>query len=353
MRLIVIVISILLSLILVLLFDFLYSHLNKTPKTDHYLLFSKINKSGEVNSNIFNKADKFYIYEKNSKIRHVKFYIEKGGGKSIFKQYDYIINTNNFGLSQDNHILPNVDSILILGDSFTEGQGYIPWFNNFTNNFEDSKFQFINGGILGAGFQTFEALLNFLLSRDIKIEYLVIIFIGNDYERPILTFSDFEINCLKFYKECRGNEIFYGYPLNDDINDFLRKITELRENNSFNKNNYFPYSNRIYSYLKLNFLETKDIKASRKTLNNFTSKFDEKLLFIHVTDKNESSRGKKSFMSSKAINDIKKKGGKISECKLTHSDFLINDGHPNKEGYKKIADCVAFNIKKEFNLSSY
>jgi len=336
----------------VLFFDFLYDQSKyKSPYTDHYLLFSKIDKlKGQVNSNIFNKAGQIYVYESNAKIRHAKFLYSKD---NLYKEYDYIINTNNLGLAQNNDILPNRDSILILGDSLTEGQGDSPWFNNFTNNFNDSSLQFINGGILGAGFQTFEALMNFLLSRDIKIEYLVIIFIGNNYERPILTFSDLQINCLKFYEKCRGDEIFYGQPLDDDIDSFLSTLTAYREKNSFHKKNYFPYTNRILSFLKLNFLETKEIKASRKTLDNFISKFGAKLLFIHITEKNEASRGKNSFMSNKVINDIKKKSSKFSECKLTNSDFLIYDNHPNKEGYKKISDCVTFNIKKEFNLSSY
>ena len=100
MRLIVIIISICLSLILVLFFDFLYDQYKyKPPKTHHYLLFSKIDKlKGQINSNILNKVEKFYVYESNAKIRHAKFLYRKD---NLYKEYDYII--NNYG-KNESHI---------------------------------------------------------------------------------------------------------------------------------------------------------------------------------------------------------------------------------------------------------
>jgi hypothetical protein len=33
---------------------------------------------------------------------------------------------------------------------------------------------------------------------------------------------------------------------------------------------------------------------------------------------------------------------------LTLGDFHITDGHPNQDGYRKIADCVERNVKATF-----
>src|ERR1700752_5298851 len=43
-------------------------------------------------------------------------------------EYDYYIQTNNFGFVQDTDVMPEQKSFLLLGDSFTEGVGAEPGF---------------------------------------------------------------------------------------------------------------------------------------------------------------------------------------------------------------------------------
>jgi hypothetical protein len=43
-------------------------------------------------------------------------------------EYDYRFRTNNLGLARDADVAPGLTSLLLLGDSFTEGQWAQPWF---------------------------------------------------------------------------------------------------------------------------------------------------------------------------------------------------------------------------------
>ena len=77
--------------------------------------------------------------------------------------------TNNFGLVQNNNISREKNSILFLGDSFTEGQGYSAWINKFFFK----KFQIINGGLLGKRYKQFEYLENHI-SENFKISKVIV-----------------------------------------------------------------------------------------------------------------------------------------------------------------------------------
>jgi hypothetical protein len=72
---------------------------------------------------------------------------------SYSTEYAYKFKTNNFGLVQDKDLVRGVKSILLLGDSFTDGQGAEPWFRQIAPQIEKLNYQPINGGLFGTGFR--------------------------------------------------------------------------------------------------------------------------------------------------------------------------------------------------------
>src|SRR5437016_14288323 len=64
-------------------------------------------------------------------------------------EYDYHFRTNNFGLVQDADVNLGRDSILLLGNSFTEGQGAEPWFRLVSPEIDKLGYQAVNGGLMG------------------------------------------------------------------------------------------------------------------------------------------------------------------------------------------------------------
>ena len=74
----------------------------------------------------------FLKYKKEFIIFNKKNFFDIKNGKKNIILVEF--NTNNFGLVQNSDIFSNQDSILFLGDSFTQGQGASPWINNFNGN---------------------------------------------------------------------------------------------------------------------------------------------------------------------------------------------------------------------------
>src|SRR4029077_17526377 len=68
---------------------------------------------------IFRNQGDIFTYVPNSEIRDVAGFFS---GDDFKIEYDYRFRTNNFGLVQDTDIAPDRESLLLLGDSFTEGQ---------------------------------------------------------------------------------------------------------------------------------------------------------------------------------------------------------------------------------------
>lgn len=97
----------------------------------------------------FRNQEKIFSYQPNSNIRPVAYY---ENGDQLVKEYDYEFKTNNFGLVQRLDAVKDHPSILVLGDSFTEGQGATPWFYSLEEGNNNKKMQLINGGLLGTGF---------------------------------------------------------------------------------------------------------------------------------------------------------------------------------------------------------
>src|SRR5947207_7563251 len=127
---------------------------------------------------IFENHGDIFTYLPNKELRNLTGFLS-GDGFAV--EYDYHFRTNNFGLVQDTDIAPTRDSLLLLGDSFTEGQGAEPWFRLVSPQIDSLGYQPINGGLLATGFEQWVELERYLAARDVKIQKLVIVFISDDF----------------------------------------------------------------------------------------------------------------------------------------------------------------------------
>ena len=83
----------------------------------------------QVGKNFKNEKD-FVIYQTNQSIRHMTLFTKEEivSPNDIIIETDYNIETNNLGLVMKKDIYKNDRVLLVIGDSFTEGQGAEPWF---------------------------------------------------------------------------------------------------------------------------------------------------------------------------------------------------------------------------------
>jgi len=87
---------------------------------------------------IFRSDGGILTYIPHSDIRNVTgFYSDE----SFTVEYDYRFRTNNLGLVQDTDVVPERASLLLVGDSFSQGLGAEPWFRLVSPEIEKLGYQ--------------------------------------------------------------------------------------------------------------------------------------------------------------------------------------------------------------------
>ncbi len=328
--------------------------LKQDYSNQRYMLF----KSNNQNS-VFRNIDGGFVYQPDIEIESTTFFHINN---KWIKEFDYIIPTNNFGLVQTTDLHPNKKSILFLGDSYTEGVGAYPWFEDLNNNFSNSKYQFINGGILGTGYEFWFNLYKHLKNKDIEVSKIVIIFTSDDYRRGAWNMHKNTLKCIENYRTCKGDENFYGKPNLEDQVNFLEKLRNSRE-----KNTKKSHENLLINFIKKTYPEIRSlnrkirrnleidknprIAKSNDVIKYFIQRYKDNALFIHIPTKFESLFDNKDIFGKKNVEFIKKNNGNFvdafGKCNFKKEDFHNYDGHPNAKGYNKISSCISSIIKKK------
>jgi hypothetical protein len=268
-------------------------------------------------------------------------------------EYDYHIQTNNFGLVQDNDVIPERDSLLLLGDSFTEGVGAGPWFRLVSPEIYKLGYQPISGGIGGTGFSGWRKLEQYLTAADIRIRKLVVLFISDDYHRPVWNVRLGELRCFSDLSLCRVEEgVYFRYrlPPPEELSSWIARIRTGRVATlKARAKALLPATYRAYESLKLRLSpamarEERREQESRAAIAEFIKAYGpENVAFIHLPQKEELASGPDD-LGLETRRSIEEAGGKLFDgfklCRLTAADYHPNDQHPNSRGYAKIAACT-------------
>ena len=317
---------------------------NDHERSRRYLLYGAAD-----DTPVFRNQGKIFTYSPNSTIRTSAYY-ENGSG--LHKEYDYQFKTNNFGFVQKRDIEKERPSILVLGDSFTEGQGATPWFYELEES-SNKDIQLINGGLFGTGFAQWKLLHDQLVDSSIRVNKVVVPFISDDYQRKVWNFSDRLLNCFEDAAKCQGNEGYFPLPKSVDTESFVSNLRKFRDTEYAEKQakkersffrQYFPRIHFIGGYIK-NEYKLRFKNANPAAIAYLSEKYGKNIVFIHLPTKEELERGNApDHMGQLAREKILNTGSKLVDgfnvCGLETKDYFVNDPHPNPEGYKKIAQCV-------------
>jgi hypothetical protein len=169
---------------------------------------------------------------------------------------------------------------------------------------------------------------------------------------------------------CAGPEDFYG--LSEDpgeakaqINhiaqyrlDYLSRLareTNLISGSATYKNLVSPTFDRLMRFRYSRSFETRDSKqfeTSKQVVARMVAEMGrDNVLFMYLPEKNELGSGPQSF-GRKANEFILQNGlafvdGRAT-CGLSLQDYYERDGHPNANGYAKIATCVRHAVDAAF-----
>ncbi len=314
---------------------------------------------------IFRNQGDIFTYVPHSEIRNVTGFFSDDDFKV---EYDYRFRTNNFGLVQDADIVPDRDSLLLLGDSFTEGQGAEPWFRMVSREIDKFDLQAINGGLMATGFEQWLHLERYLASNKVRIQKVVVLFISFDYIRPVRKLLPSDLQCLADLSLCHlEGSLFYRLPPPDELSSWIAKIRAAR--GPMTNKSWFearvaallPVTYQIYQYSRdvserfrrvatiLRSLDTE--QRSDAAIAELIRKYGtENVAFLHLPQKDEVEKGEPIKLGLKARRAIQGAGGKLFDglklCGLTVTDYYVSDEHPNKAGYAKIASCADSVIKE-------
>jgi hypothetical protein len=312
-----------------------------------------------------------FVYEPHAQIHARTYYITNVDPLDVKPEYDCQFTTNANGLVQLNEFDGAKPAIVFLGDSFTEGQGAKPWFYQLEQEWpEGSRYQLVNGGIVGTGVEAWGRLYK-ELSTQLHVAKVVIIFISEDWTRVVWQFSRARLQCLKAGAMCAGPEDFYG--LSEDpveaeaqINHIARyrvdylsrsaRETNVISGSSTYKNVVSPTLDRLMRFRYTRSFETRESKQFEKSKQAVARIVEavgrDNVLFIYLPEKNELTTGPLSF-GRKANEFILQNGFAFvdgrAKCGLSIRDYYERDGHPNSNGYEKIRACVRSAIDGAFH----
>ena len=303
-------------------------------------------------STIFENHQDIFTYLPHSEIRNVTAFLSD---HDFSVEWDYRFRTNNFGLAQTADILAGRESLLLVGDSFTEGYGAEPWFGLVSPVIEKLGYQPINGGVLGTGFRQWLKLDRYLAAKNIQIGKVVVLFISDDYHRPVWNIPPAVFQCLSAPPLCRiEDSYYYRLPPQDEVASWIARVRTargpLKPHLEMSAVALLPVSHTVYLFFKQVMMFTKFDQESRATIADLIRIYGrENVAFLHLPQKDEVGHGPDS-LGLKARGAIEEAGGKLFDgfklCELTKADYYTNDNHPNKAGYSKIAACAAKVIKQ-------
>ncbi|NJL07391.1 MAG: hypothetical protein HC900_03350 [Methylacidiphilales bacterium] len=320
--------------------------------------------------NNFKNFNNIFKYHENKEIISSTYYVVD---EKPVLEFKYKIKTNNLGLVQSNDIESCDNCELILGDSFTEGLGYEPWFNDIENYYSETGRRFVNGGILGTGPLHWEILARHLQDDfSISFERVNVIFIGADIVRNLWNFGDAQVECLQSAVCPPGRSglgDFHGYDFNgkDDaaiIEDVSRiyantKIIhsiglhrEIVMRSAFLYNLYLVIKNHMAgSSASIDSLSFKSLEdRNLETIDRLTRSGKKPGFAMLVNAKHEAGKSDKpewDINSAYSIKWFAQRGYDLHTCELSQEEFRKYDMHPNKNGYNKIKNCVLSLLERQ------
>lgn len=259
---------------------------------------------GAQSGSAFQNVGASFVFQPDSAIRVVMHFDIRG---AWVKEYEYELRTNNFGLAQAEDIHAGSPSILILGDSYTEGLGAEPWFETTVPFFREQGYQPINGGLAGTGFKQWRLLHDHLRTGGIRIAKLVVVLISGDYGRPVWNWPAQTLRCSGNHRDCTGGEALYGLPPEPERQAFLERMRhERRRRDAGSLANWLPATDRA-SGQALHLLDgvrdqfegwrqqTPVVQSGdhldAAIIKEFTDLYGENVTFVHLPTRPELRRG--------------------------------------------------------------
>ena len=283
-------------------------------------------------------------YRPNQTIQYRTVYESPEDSKVL---WDYSYTTNDLGFVQTHSVPLGRDAFLVIGDSFTEGTGAVPWFNKISPKI--NGLHMINASFFGTGFTDWLTKIKFLHSK-FTLKKILIVFISDDFRRGAFTWPQDALECLHDQSKCDPQMPYFPMQLKAEAKSIVNARTADAKKSSFKRfvRSTLPYSSYlIASMLDLNRYkdeETENYGAIQEIIQLLGAN---SVKFLHIQMQEEinnyTPRGRRAQAA------IQKAGGTLligtELCPMDAGDFHPQEGHPNQAGHEKLVLCLKKVIK--------
>jgi len=289
-------------------------------------------------------VDKFWTYRPDSQITEILIYKEPFGDFSIKSSCDYTTDENGF--------LENPDRLrhydwLILGDSFVAGQAGCSWMSELRRLLPGKSIY--NAALMGVGVEDWAAYLSYLEQRGYSFDRILVAFISVDFFRKAKSWPEVQIHCLREAALCQKRHFYYPISKGSDLIETSKHRTRLSflDEVELLWRRHFWVSNFLFETAAQSILGGPPPKISAST----TAAFEKirgsghAVQFLRFPEKAEIAVGAQNAFSQLVDAFFRSQNLTYQHCNLRYEDFLDYDAHPSREGYARLAACVAEHLK--------
>jgi hypothetical protein len=292
----------------------------------------------------FRNLGNFWTYKPSSVIDEVGIYRTSLG--NFFAEYECRYESDRMGFFNRDSEHKNHD-LLLLGDSFTSGSGGCSWTTMLEAKLPG--YSIYNAALPGTGVANWSEIEQYLLAQGFTFRHVVMVFIVDDFWRPLRQKRELELDCLHEVARCTW-QVFY--PLDPTID--LVKTSERRAPHQLTKKiEYFwrrnfwvthaLYDNPLRSFTVLLNPNSTVISVPDYSTNAMDRliRMSDSLDLVHVPTKGEIVYQPEPPAMVAISRLLKSRNLRSSTCALTLDDFFDYDAHPTRQGYEKLSECVA------------
>jgi hypothetical protein len=308
---------------------------NPNDFSDHRFLFTS--------PDSFRDVEKFWTYSPNTVVREVAMYQAALGG--FEKEYDCDYRTDRLGFVDNQNSDKRDFDLLLLGDSFTQGMGGCPWASKLRQYLPDVSIY--NAGLQGTGPGTWAPIAQYLLEQGLRFRTALVIFISDDFRRHLSNVGENQLGCLHDIALCHGN-FFYpilpGFDITKTSSERAQGGTSPSQRALYFWEEHLWVTHFLASRLKQLVQATPQHDPISNDAQNglawLTGNFP-RLRFVRIRTKDELAL--KSDDAATLVVGQYLRDHKIdwAVCDIGYDGFLHRDGHPNREGYDRLARCIA------------
>lgn len=311
------------------------------------MYFNNPNSVGErflfTSPDSFRDIGKFWTYSPNRTIREVAIYQKALGG--FEQEYDCLYPTDRLGFVDNRNSDRKDFDFLLLGDSFTQGQGGCPWASRLRH--EVPGVSIYNAGLQGTGPGNWAPEAQYLLDNGLRFRNEIFIFISDDFRRVLFNYGQALFSCLHDISLCHGQ---FFYPITPGAD--LMKISAERARGTMSLYDRVLYFWQEHLWVT-EFLaaQIKDrmfgapqpdpISDDARTGLAWLRSHFPHLRFIRIRTKDEVAFGADDAPTLAVRRYLHKQHITWTDCDIGYDGFLHRDPHPNTVGYSRLAKCVA------------